>query len=594
MIAGISALKNECYNNPESGGDNMAKMIPSQYKPDTTSYGEQQIFHALEKLPDTYTVFHSYSLNSHTGKLFAEIDFVILCPQGVLCLEVKGGHIKCQDRQWHSYGGGSSRPIENPFTQAQTAAMALYHAVQDYFRTNRSIVNACFASGVAFPDISFNERGPEIRPEIVYDKNSGNFLSYIEKVFAFWQQELRQRFDFELTGLSDSACFQLEKYLCHDFDIVYTVGTRVDQVEKETIRLTEDQRQILNYVAQNPRILITGGAGTGKTILCLEQAQRRARSGDKVLFLCYNHNLSFHLHHRVKVQSPDLADCDLHVCAFYKYILQALAEGNHLPPQPPQSDREAFDCYWLEVLPQTFLTLPEEDDKYDFLVIDEGQDLLDPLMLQCMNKLLKGGLFSGRWLVAMDPQQNLYRTDLEIGLSFLRRGNPTILNLEDNYRNTKEIIQYTIESTGIDPRVNPLIQGLEIREDYYENVEDQRIKLVKALEQLKKEYIPLASICIVSLTSFDKSVLQGKLRAGKFLIQDLTDLSPEQWDPERVKFSSVFRFKGMESPVVIVTDVTDTKDDYATRCYTAMTRAKALLWVLKHESTKPQPYGINF
>lgn len=572
----------------------MAKMVPSYFKPDTTSYGEQQIFHTLEKLPDTYTVFHSYSLNSHTSKLFAEIDFVILCPQGVLCLEVKGGHIKCQERQWYSYGGDSSRPIENPFTQAQTAAMALYHAVQEYFRTNRSIVNACFASGVAFPDIAFTERGPEIRPEIVYDKNSGDFPSYIERVFAFWRQELKERFDFEPTGLSDSACSQLEKYLCHDFDIAYTVGTRVDQVEKETIRLTESQRQILNYVEQNPRILISGGAGTGKTILCLEQAQRRARKGDKVLFLCYNHNLSFHLHYRVKIQSPDLADSSLFVCAFFKFILQALTDSDYLPPQPPQSDREAFDRYWLEVLPQTFITMPTEEYKYDFLVIDEGQDLLDPLMLQCMNKLLKGGLSSGRWLAAMDPQQNLYRTNLETGLRILRQGNPTVLNLEDNYRNTHEIINYTIESTGIDPRVKPLIQGLEIREDYYENTEDQRIKLVKALEQLKKEHIPPASICIVSLTSFDKSVLQGKLRAGKFLIQDLTDLSPEQWDPERIKFSSVFRFKGMESPVVIVTDITDIKEDYATRCYTAMTRAKAMLWVLKHKSTKPQPYSVSF
>mgnify|MGYP000984432078 CR=1 FL=1 len=571
----------------------MAKMIPSQFKSEATSYGEQQIFHALEKLPDTYTVFHSYSLNSHAGKLFAEIDFILLCPQGVLCLEVKGGHIKCSGRQWFSYGNGSARPIENPFTQSQTAAMALYQDIQQYFRTNRNIVNTCFASGVAFPDITFTERGPEIRPEIVYDINCADFISYIERVFAYWRQEFKQRFEFELTGLSDSARSQLEQYLCHDFDIVYTVGTRVDQVEKETIRLTESQRQILNYVAQNPRILITGGAGTGKTILCLEQAKRRAESGDQVLFLCYNHNLAFHLHHRVRVQSPDLADSALHVSAFYKYILQAL-NGAHMPPQPPQSDREAFDRYWLEDLPRTFLTLPEEDEKYDFLVIDEGQDLLDPLMLQCMDKLLKGGLSSGRWLAALDPQQNIYRINLNTGMNILKRGNPTFLKLEENYRNTREIIKYTIDNTGIDPGVKPLIQGLEIREDYYEDTEDQRIKLVKALEQLKKENVPPASICIVSLTSFDNSVLQGKTRAGKFPVQDLTDLSPEQWDPKKVKFSSVFRYKGMESPVVILTDVMDTRDDYAVRCYTAMTRAKALLWVLKHESTNQPPFFFDF
>lgn len=561
----------------------MAKMIPSQYNSDTTSYGEQQIFRALEALPDTYTVFHSLALNSHAGKLFAEIDFVILCPQGVLCLEVKGGRIKCHERQWFSYGGEDNEPrtIQNPFTQAQTAAMALHNDVKEYFRTNRNIINACFAPGVAFPDIVFTERGPEVRPEIVYDKNSGELLAYIDKVFAYWNREFRARNKFDLTGLSAPARRMLEEYLCSSFDIVYTVGTKVDQVEQETIRLTDSQKQILNYVGDNPRILMTGGAGTGKTILCLEQAQRLARCGEDVLFLCYNHNLSFHLQHCVRVQNPDMEHLEVH--AFLKYLTHVLEENNRLPAKPPETDKQAVHRYWQEDIPQVFLDLAEEGRhcQFDALIIDEGQDLLNPLTLQCLDKLLKGGLQRGRWLTALDPKQNIYQTQLETGMEFLERANPVKLNLEENYRNTDEIIQYTIESTGIDPRVRPLIHGIEIREDRYENEEEQRIKLVKALERLKKDEVPPASICIVSLTSYEKSVLRGKERAGKFKIQNLADLRPEQWDRDKVKFSSVHRFKGLESPVVILTDVIKSDEEYATRCYTAMTRAKAMLWVLK-------------
>jgi len=561
----------------------MAKMIPSVYNTNTTSYGEQQIFHALEALPNTYTVFHSLALNTHTGKLFAEIDFVILCPQGVLCLEVKGGRIKCHERQWLTYGGEEVREIQNPFTQAQTATMALHSEIKDYFRTNRNVVGACFASGVAFPDISFTERGPEIRPEIVYDKNSGDLLKYIERVFNYWGQEFRQRNSYELTGLSGHARTQLERYLSNNFDIAYTIGTKVSQVEQETIRLTQGQKRVLNYVGQNPRILMTGGAGTGKTILCLEQAQRLAREGSNVLFLCFNHNLSYHLQHRVRVQSPELADASLQVYAFYKYLVKVLKDYNNLPPEPGREEREAYSRYWQEDIPRAFLQLTDQNlhQQHDVLIIDEGQDLLNPLVLQCLDKLLSGGLNSGRWLVAMDPEQNLYRTDLEAGLACLKQASPATLTLEDNYRNTKEIIQYTIENTGIDPHVNPLVEGIEIREDYYESIEDQRIKLVKALEQLKKNDVPLADICIVSVTSFEKSVLQGNSKAGKFPVQDLTDLYPEEWNPEKVKFSSVHRFKGLESPVVILTDVTQTQGDYAARCYTAMTRAKAMLWVLR-------------
>ncbi len=563
----------------------MAKMVPSQYRPETTSFGEQQIFQAMEKLPNTYTVFHSLALNSHTGKLFAEVDFVLLCPQGVLCLEVKGGSVKCHERRWYSYGEGESRPIQNPFTQAQTATMALHSEIKDYFRTNRNIVNACFASGVAFPDIAFSERGPEIRPEIVYDRNTGDLTTYIEKVFAFWNDEFRQRNNHELMGLSGHARSQLERYLYNDFDIVYTVGTKVHQVEQETIRITESQKRVLNYVAQNSRILMTGGAGTGKTILSLEHARRLARKGARVLFLCYNHNLSFHLQHRVRVQDPVVADATLQVYAIYKYLIQILADNLHLPPQPPESERETYSKYWQQDIPRAFLQLAEANlhQQFDALVIDEGQDLLNPLLLQCLDKLVKGGLRQGNWLAALDPLQNIYRTQLEAGLEQLNQANPAALTLEDNYRNTREIIEYTITSTGIDPQVNTLIQvqGLEIREDYYQDTQDQRIKLVKVLEKLKKNQVPPADICIVSLTSYEKSVLQGAPRAGKFPVQHLADLYPEEWDPDKVKFSSVHRFKGLESPVVILTDVIETNGDYATRCYTAMTRAKALLWVLK-------------
>lgn len=557
----------------------MAKMIPSSYKLERTSYGEQQVFHFLEELPDCYTVFHSYSLNYHTGKLFAEIDFVIICPLGVLCLEVKGGQIKSTDRQWFSYGQGDSRPIENPFTQSQTATISLRKAVQDYFRRNGSIVDTCFASGVAFPDIVFNERGPEIRAEIVYDKRSGDILTFIEQTFAYWWQELTQRFNIKLSPLGRQAQSMLESYLSNDFSIAYTVGTRVDQVEKETIRLTTGQRQILSYLASNPRLLITGGAGTGKTILCLEQAQYRAGTGEDVILLCFNHNLANHLGHRVKKQHPEL-EPRLLVIAFYKLLCQELKACNCLPPPPLPTDLEETDNYWQRTLPEAFLSVPNAN-KFDYIVIDEGQDLLDPLKLQCIDKLLKGGLAQGKWLAALDPLQNLYGADLETGLSFLNQGYPVRVNLEDNFRNTREIISYTINNTGIDPKVKPLIDGLEIREDYYRDTEEQRLKLVKALEKLKKEGIPPASICIVSLTSYQSSVLQGQPRAGKFLIQDLTDLSPEEWDPGKIKFSSVYRYKGMESPVVIVTDVDNTREEYAARCYTAMTRAKALLWVLR-------------
>jgi len=557
-------------------------MVPSRYNLKATSYGEQQIFHALEALPPDYTVLHSMALNGHAGKLFAEIDFVIICPRGVLCLEVKGGRIKCQERQWYSYGGYDNQPrkIQNPFSQAQSASAALYESVKDYFKTNRTITGVCFGAGVAFPDITFTERGPEVRTEIVYDKQTGCIQTYINRVFDYWSEELRRRFSYPLTGLSANARGELERFLYRSFDIVYTIGTKVRQVEQETLRLAEDQKQILDYVGQNPRLLLQGGAGTGKTILCLEQALRQARAGQQVLFLCFNHNLANNVHHRASLLEPELVGVNLHIWPFFKYLETVLAIAKVLPSKPAETERKAYNHYWQE-LPQLFLNLASKPS-FDMLVMDEGQDLLKPEYLQCLEGLLPQSLAEGSWLIALDPRQNIYRTNIDEGMAWLAPGQPARISLQNNYRNTRQIIQYTIENTGIDPQVKPLIEGIEIREEFYSPGE-QKIKLVKVLEELRKQEVPPASICIVSMTSFEKSVLQGNPKAGKFSVQDLSDLYPGQWNSDLVKFSSVHRFKGLEAPVVILTDLVQVEGDWAPRAYTAMTRAQALLWLLKQQ-----------
>ena len=41
-------------------------------------------------------------------------------------------------------------------------------------------------------------------------------------------------------------------------------------------------------ISDNPRCLIEGAAGTGKTVLALEYSRRQVKKGNKVLLLCFN------------------------------------------------------------------------------------------------------------------------------------------------------------------------------------------------------------------------------------------------------------------------------------------------------------------
>lgn len=67
--------------------------------------------------------------------------------------------------------------------------------------------------------------------------------------------------------------------------------------------------------------------------------------------------------------------------------------------------------YFSEELPDAFYaSMKTMDNKqlgelqYDFLVMDEGQDILKPNYLYCLDFLLKGGFDKGRWAVFYDEK----------------------------------------------------------------------------------------------------------------------------------------------------------------------------------------------
>ncbi len=101
----------------------MAKMIPSKMEEDHDSFGERQVFEALKKLPDDYTVFHSVRWNERIEKTVTktvmvdgECDFTIFHPdKGILVIEVKSGGIECVNNTWTYIrtDNGERHPMKN-------------------------------------------------------------------------------------------------------------------------------------------------------------------------------------------------------------------------------------------------------------------------------------------------------------------------------------------------------------------------------------------------------------------------------------------------------------------------------------------------
>src|SRR4051812_37627931 len=103
-------------------------MYPPEPRADTKSSAERELFRRIRaEVTDDWIVLHSVGLGSHRYKPWAEIDFVLIGPPGVFCLEVKGGRIRREDGRWHfiDKDGNVAVKQQGPFEQVGSASAAL-------------------------------------------------------------------------------------------------------------------------------------------------------------------------------------------------------------------------------------------------------------------------------------------------------------------------------------------------------------------------------------------------------------------------------------------------------------------------------------
>ncbi|MCL4553408.1 MAG: ATP-binding domain-containing protein, partial [Candidatus Marsarchaeota archaeon] len=321
----------------------------------------------------------------------------------------------------------------------------------------------------------------------------------------------------------------------------------------------------------NPRVLFEGPAGTGKTMLALEEARRSVLRGERVLFCCYNRLLGNWLR-------SEAAPLGAHVTVttFHRFMLDMSKVGVPL---------DAGDSFWSQSLPDAALEKELEAgfEQFDLLLLDEAQDLLNDSYLDVLDAVLSGGLAGGRWRLFGDfEQQSIYGSPcLTIGdvLRIRAPGTPRY-RLTRNCRNTPRIATYAMILAAFEKGCYGGIlrqdNGIEPETIYFDSEHDQDQKLVRLLNRLYGEGYSGKEIVILSP------------RAEGSSAERITD---SQW-VERVRpaastalgairYCTAHAFKGLEAPVVIVTDVTSigTHADQSL-FYIAVTRATERLYVL--------------
>ena len=438
-----------------------------------------------------------------------------------------------------------------------------------------------FASGVMFPDISFQAEGQEMIREMVFDNRTENITAYLNGIFDYWET----RWHGTPRLLSPRNQKEIADFLRADFTYVPSLGSRLDEVDQRLLRLTREQAMLLDALSFNNHLLIEGGAGTGKTMLAMEYARRECRKGRKILYLTYNKNLARNIADALEEQcGENMKIVNLHAL-FGEYVtvdLEAMAQD------PNQ--------YFTQELPEDVLSYLDgltekerEELQYDVLILDEGQDILKPEYLLVMDLLLKGGLEKGRWAVFYDEKQNLYNPEFEDGFQFLTAYPSARFKLCINCRNTAQIGAFNAKMSHTQLEEYLKENGEEVRVLSYEDEQDFQEKIRGLLKELRSEGVSLGDVTFLSPKRLKNSI-PSQVNLGRFQLNELKDgFQREENEPV---YSTIQGFKGLDSKVVVLLDVERIPAAlYSKFVYTGCSRARSLLIVMRKETGEENEIG---
>lgn len=550
----------------------MAVMIPPVL-PATAPPGEQEVFRRLAGDPDTrdWIVLHSLDIPQHVTQVSGEADFVIIVPgHGVAVLEVKSHAIVRRNSEglWF-YGKDPNGEPRGPFRQAADAMHSIRRRVTEKRPDLNRIV---FWSGVVLPRASTNlNAGGEWFPWQLMD--AGRFrgspfsrlvLGLLRNARNHLVQSGAAWFTREANEPTPEQCRLLAEILRPAFEAHQSPAARNREIAEELRFYTAEQQAFLDQLAGNPRLLVRGPAGTGKTVLAVETARRVSERGERVALLCFNRLLGATLANTVSGCSG------LHASTVHKLMLDVAGIS-------PSSDTAADADFWSRQLPEaaSAALLGREDDRwlFDELVLDEFQDLLQQPVLDFLDLLLKGGLAAGRWRAFGDfARQSIYAPHGNPDALLARLGAPAVCSLTTNCRNTPRVAEY-VRQLG---RLEPFYRRV-LRPD--DGVDPELRSYTDAGEQIAILRTTIESFLLNGYKGRDIVVLSTQKQGTPFALA-----SDPAWnqrfsaypakDADTVSRTTIHAFKGLEAPVVIISDMDRVAStERADLFYVAITRA---------------------
>lgn len=389
----------------------VGQLVPENYSTDfLPNREERMVVEAFrDRLSDGWRIIPDVSL---TGYRDWQIDIVVVHPEhGVAVIEVKGHRVQLVDGVWLSNG---SRMNPQPFDQARTNAYELRSRLRSI---SPALARLDVEYAVAFPNtatVGANLPHDIDRSQLILGPDLEDPMEAVERL-------MHRRWGNQRIGVDGVRMIVQSLRPTVEMKWDPEAQARLARMRLEVI--CQNQVHALESLDANRKVVVTGGAGSGKTRLAMAWARRALARGDRTLLTCFNVPLAG----ETAAALPESER--LTVGAFYD-IAMAL-DGMPEVEVPDDADVEFWESRMVGHLQRHW---KDVTNRFDTIIIDEAQDFNPTWITQLQQLLDSAG--PRRLLIVADQEQMLFRRGFTI---------PTVddgwtrCELDNNCRNTFQI-----------------------------------------------------------------------------------------------------------------------------------------------------------